>query len=207
MSDRTDKGWWLDDAEQIAQENPYSFWLPSKSVIGQLRPGSQVKLMFCFDSADPEAPRAERMWVTIRDVEQGIFEGSLDNEPKYMTQIALGDPVRFRARHIIDTDIEDPSAREFEQYFKRCFVTHRILEDGEKPRYAYREAPDREDDSGWRFLAGDESDDYMGDASNTSYIAVGKVLNLDRSLISIFDASTGRWSWNESEGLWEQVEV
>lgn len=207
MSDRMDTGWWLDDAERIARENPYSFWRPSKSVIGRLRPGSQAKLIFCFDSDDPEAPRAERMWVTIEENEQGIFKGALDNEPKYMTQIALGDPVQFHARHIIDTDIEDPSAREFEQYFKRCFVTHRILEDGEKPRYVYREAPDGEDDSGWRILTGDEIDDYMDDARNTSYIAVGKILNLDGSLISIFNEPTGQWSWNESKELWERVEA
>lgn len=206
MTDRTNKGWWLDDAYAIAEQAPYSFWIPSRSVVGQLKPGNQVKLIFCFDSEDPQTPRAERMWVDVDDISDGAFTGSLDNEPLYMTQLSLGDTVPFEARHIIDTDIEDPSARDFERYFKRCFVTHRILEDGEKPRYVYRESPDRDDDSGWRFLAGDESDEYMDDASNSSYIAVGKILNLDRSLVEIFDEPVGRWSWNESTASWQRIE-
>lgn len=196
---------WLDDADLIARENPYSFWLPSKAVLEQLRAGNHAKLIFCFDSDDPQAPRAERMWVTIKEVHSGIYNGSLDNEPEYISQLRLGDPVKFEARYVIDTDIEDPSAKEFEQYFKRCFVTHRIIEDGEKPRYVYREPPDNENDSGWRFFAGDESDEYGDDPSNISCIAVGKVLNRDRSLIEIFHETNGRWSWDERTASWHRI--
>ena len=44
-----------------------------------------------------------------------------------------------------------------------CFATDRILVDGEKVGYMYREEPaDGNDwDSGWRFTAGDESQEYM----------------------------------------------
>jgi hypothetical protein len=206
MTFQSKEKWWLDDARVIAHQNPYSFWLPSKSILERLMPGNHAKLIFRFDSDDPEAPKAERMWVAINEVKNGVFRGSLDNEPRYMTQIQLGDCVTFETRHVIDTDIPDPSAREFEQYLKRCFVTHRVLEDGQKPRYVYREAPDREDDSGWRYLAGDESDEYMDNAQNTFYIAVGKVLNLDRTLIEIFNEPEGRWSWSEATMTWQKVE-
>jgi uncharacterized protein YegJ (DUF2314 family) len=100
--------WWLDDARVIAQQHPYSFWLPSKSVLERLMPGNHAKLVFCFESDNAEAPRAERVWVMIEELDGGTFKGSLDNEPKYMTQIRPGDRVTFETRHIIDTDIPDP---------------------------------------------------------------------------------------------------
>lgn len=205
MSRSLAKGWWLDDARAIANENPYSFWLPSPEVVQRLAPGNQVKLIFAFESDDPEAPRAERMWVTVDAVSENEFRGTLDNQPEYMTGIGIGEAVTFSARHIINTDIDDPSTEAFERYFKRCFATHRIIEGDEKPGYAYREPPDRDDDSGWRFLVGDESDEYLDDAANTSCIAVGKVLNLDRTLVSIFDENAGSWLWRAPVNSWEKI--
>ena len=169
-----------------------------------MAPGNQVKLIFCFDSDEPDMPRAERMWVTVDEVASGSFKGTLDNEPKHMTQISIGDAVQFKACHIINTDIDDPTAESFERYFKRCFVTQRILEGGEKPGYVYREPPERDDDSGWRFLVGDESDEYVNDSSNTLYVAVGAVLNLDLTLIEIFEEQEGWWTWNDFSGSWER---
>lgn len=46
-----------------------------------------------------------------------------------------------------------------------CFAKDRILVDGCKVGYMYREEPDVDcemADSGWRFTAGDESEEYMG---------------------------------------------
>ena len=40
-----------------------------------------------------------------------------------------------------------------------CFATDRITVDGKKVGYMYREDPDEDVDSGWRFMAGDEFDD------------------------------------------------
>ena len=41
-----------------------------------------------------------------------------------------------------------------------CFATDRITVDGMKVGYMYREEPDKDVDSGWRFFSGDESQDY-----------------------------------------------
>jgi hypothetical protein len=38
-----------------------------------------------------------------------------------------------------------------------CFATDEIMVRGRRVGYAYREAPDYAEDSGWRFMAGDES--------------------------------------------------
>lgn len=47
-----------------------------------------------------------------------------------------------------------------------CFATNRITVEGSKVGYCYREQPDGDWDSGWRFTAGDESEAYMDDPNN-----------------------------------------
>ena len=162
--------WELVDADAVAAENPYTFYKPSRDIIHKVAPGEVVKLIFRFESDDPEAPRAERMWVIVDEVTAtGEFKGRLDNTPKYITDLKAGDPILFRASHIIDTEHAEPDNL-VERYIKRCFVTQRILRDGERVGYLYREAPDRDDDSGWRVMAGDETDDYMDDSKNIAYV-------------------------------------
>lgn len=78
-----------------------------------------------------------------------------------------------------------------EKYSKRCYVTNRILRDGRRVGYLYREAPDRDGDSGWRFMANDESQDYMDNADNHAYVSLGAVLGLDDSFRELLDAAAG----------------
>jgi hypothetical protein len=49
-----------------------------------------------------------------------------------------------------------------------CFASDRITVDGKPVGFMYREEGDSDLDSGWRFLAGDESDDYLDDPANLS---------------------------------------
>ena len=42
-----------------------------------------------------------------------------------------------------------------------CFATDMITCDGEPVRFMYREPPDNEVDSGWRFTSGLETDQYL----------------------------------------------
>ncbi len=67
------RSWKLEDAQKIAEEFPYTFYKPSSEVVSQLQVGNQAKLIFEFKSDDPEAPRAERMWVENTDVKDGVF--------------------------------------------------------------------------------------------------------------------------------------
>ena len=67
----------------------------------------------------------------------------------------------------------------------QCLATNRILEDGAPVGYCYREAPCGEQDSGWRFTAGDESDDYMGDPSCTGVHTLEQIANRDPAILPI----------------------
>lgn len=183
--------WFLEDADLIAVENPYTFYKPSRGVIHKVAPGEVVKLIFRFESDDPTAPAAERMWVLVDEVTPtGSFRGRLDNEPRYIADIKAGDPVDFMACHIINTEHDDPDNL-VERYIKRCFVTSRVLDEGEPVGYLYREEPDQEDDSGWRITANSESDEYMENAENIAYVSLGAVLSKDDSFRELLDSPVG----------------
>ncbi|PCI70126.1 MAG: hypothetical protein COB38_07480 [Gammaproteobacteria bacterium] len=136
------RSWKLEDAQKVANEFPYTFHKPSKEVVSQLKAENQAKLIFEFESDDPEAPRAERMWVEITEVKNGMFSGYLDNDPNYIKDLKHKDPIEFRECHIIDTDLDDPVPSITDKYIKRCFVTNNILYEGKSVGYLYREDPD-----------------------------------------------------------------
>ena len=68
-----------------------------------------------------------------------------------------------------------------------CFATDRIMIDGRKIEYMYREAAVRDWDSGWRFFAGDESDEYLDNPSHTGIYEVNTVANHDPDIIPHLD--------------------
>ena len=66
-----------------------------------------------------------------------------------------------------------------------------MLEEGFKAVRIYREAPDCEDDSGWRTRSGTEDEDYMEDAENSASVSLGAVLNQADSLVARLDQPNG----------------
>lgn len=189
--------WYLENADLIAAEHKYTFFKSPRETIALVKPGEVVKLIFVFESDDPSAPRAERMWVVVDSIEaNGKFSGRLDNQPSWIKDLKLDDEVSFDASNIINTEHDDDDNL-VERYIKRCFVTNRILNDGARVGYLYREEPDNDRDSGWRFTANDESDEYMDDSKNISFVSVGAVLSRDESFIHLLDAPEGSsFAWD-----------
>ena len=72
-----------------------------------------------------------------------------------------------------------------------CIATDRITVDGEKVGYMYREQPDDSSDGGWRFFAGDESQDYINNPDNISIYDVNTIANYDPSIIKYLDSDIG----------------
>jgi hypothetical protein len=70
-------------------------------------------------------------------------------------------------------------------------ASDRIMVDGARVGFMYREASDRPEDSGWRFLAGDEDDAYMDNAANHGVYAVNTVANYDPEIIPFLEAPVG----------------
>lgn len=72
-----------------------------------------------------------------------------------------------------------------------CIATDRITVDGAPVGYMYREPPSNSGDSGWRFFAGDESDDYVNDAANLEIYDVNTIANYDRDVIPLLSSLIG----------------
>ena len=72
-----------------------------------------------------------------------------------------------------------------------CFATDRITVEGYPVGYMYRENPDHPTDSGWRFLAGDESQAYISNPDNLALYDVNIIANYDHEIIPMLDAPRG----------------
>jgi hypothetical protein len=52
----------------------------------------------------------------------------------------------------------------------------------------YREEPDGDWDTGWRFFSGYESDDYVNDPDNLEIYQVNTIANYDPDIIPFLDS-------------------
>ena len=68
-----------------------------------------------------------------------------------------------------------------------CLATDRILVEGAAVGYCYREEPAGEWDSGWRFTAGDESDEYMDDPRHSDVYTLNCVANYDIDILPVLE--------------------
>lgn len=75
--------------------------------------------------------------------------------------------------------------------FGACLATDRIVVDGASVGYMYRENGNNEADSGWRFFAGDENDEYMANPERHGVYAVNTVANYDPDIIPFLNSPVG----------------
>lgn len=193
----------IDDPQPIAAGAPYTYYLPSENELLSLTSGDQVKLLFRAIPPGPEFA-VERMWVTITMTDGTNLVGKLDNVPRDMPQIRLGDVVSFRLSDIIDIEWSTerssppPSIPPRRWYWDRCLVDRCVLDDGAKVHFIYREEPDMAEesdeypDSGWR-IRGDwrGATDEEVDDRELAYVALGAVLNRDDSWLAFIDKPIG----------------
>jgi hypothetical protein len=72
-----------------------------------------------------------------------------------------------------------------------CLATDRISVDGSRVGYMYRVPPQDDVDSGWRFMAGDESDAYMDDAGNQGVYTLNAIANIDPDIVAHLQEPVG----------------
>jgi hypothetical protein len=72
-----------------------------------------------------------------------------------------------------------------------CYASDRITVDGLPVGYLYREEPENEIDSGWRFFSGDESQDYADNPDNFAIYDVNTICNYDAAVIPLLDSPYG----------------
>lgn len=73
-----------------------------------------------------------------------------------------------------------------------CFASDKITKEGFKVGYMYREKPDaNRPDSGWRFMAGNEDDDYINNSNNVHIFAINTICNYDNDIIPYLKSEIG----------------
>jgi hypothetical protein len=81
--------------------------------------------------------------------------------------------------------------RPLAQGYGGCFATDKITVEGYPVKFMYKEEPDKDIDSGWRFMSGYEDDDYMDNPDNHAIYDVNTIANYDPSIIAFLDAPIG----------------
>ena len=86
-----------------------------------------------------------------------------------------------------------------------CIATNRITVEGCKVGYCYREKPDGDWDSGWRFTAGDESDEYMDDPNNAGIYGLNSICNDDPDIIPLLHTPAPCAFERDENGVFQQI--
>ena len=71
--------------------------------------------------------------------------------------------------------------------------------------YCYREEPDGGWDSGWRFTAGDESDEYMDDPNNAGIYKLNTICNDDPDIIPLLNTPAPCAFERDENGVFQQI--
>jgi hypothetical protein len=87
-----------------------------------------------------------------------------------------------------------------------CFATDRIMVEGKKIGFMYRQKPDNVTDSGWRFFSGiNEDDEYTNNTRNLGIYDLNTVTNYDESIIPFLESAVGSVYERIDEGVWQTV--
>ncbi len=179
--------WELENVEEKAKENPDRFFIPTIQERKSQKIGDVVRLHFILTEKEPELPRAERIWVKILEISNdgNNFKGYLTNQPRYIKGLKAGDIISFLISNIaqVITKKTDPGWVECGE--KKALISENCFKQGGIIRFIYREKPDRDEDSGWRFLSAEESNAEMNDPGNVRLCNVYWLLDRDPTLLEV----------------------
>ena len=71
------------------------------------------------------------------------------------------------------------------------YVSDKITVDSMKVGFMYREKPFDKDDSGWRFLSGTETEEYLDDTTNSMIFDINTVANYDQAILPYLKSKIG----------------
>ena len=86
-----------------------------------------------------------------------------------------------------------------------CIATNRITVEGFKVGYCYREEPDSDWDSDWRFTAGDESEAYMDDPNNAGIYKLNTICNDDPEIIPLLNTPAPCAFERDESGVFQPI--
>lgn len=82
-----------------------------------------------------------------------------------------------------------------------CVVTDRVLVEGFNISVMIREESVDSSDSGWRFFAGNEDDDYVENRSNFGTVDLNLASNYSQDIVPLLDSPVGSFIVREDDGV------
>ncbi len=102
-------------------------------------------------------------------------------------------------------DVPEGRKHTEEEVKKYAFVSRRALE-ADHIGYCYRDYPETNIDSGWRFLYGDEDEDYLDNPTNSEAIYPEDILSINPALEVILSAPINmEFEWNDESQSYEEI--
>jgi hypothetical protein len=189
----------LQNVAEVHARYPRTFSIPRSELRSSLRGRDLVKLIFLVDGEG--CPEAERMWVQVTSVSNGMYEGRLDNMPSALSELRPGAIVRFGPEHVAALEEQDPAALAAIDPMRVAVVSRRVWDDDEFPRRLERHPIPDPEFTGWFVLAGDESDQFKADRNNFLPLRNGQLFERFRVLDSAIDGGPegSVWVWSDAE--------
>ena len=200
--------WTLENIVKTAAKNPESFFIPNELERRSQKVGAMVRLHFTILKRKDTDPHAERMWVEIfQSMEKNrTYKGYLTNQPAIIKGLKIGDTVEFGPEHIAQTIIKQNDPRWIDSAEKNAILSEMVRSKGKPIRFMYREAPDNEEDSGWRMFSGEEDDEYANNASNMKLVNVGYLLDKDPTLLQPLKSKADvAFERTERDAPWQKI--
>jgi Uncharacterized protein conserved in bacteria len=99
-------------------------------------------------------------------------------------------------------EVPESRAEKVRQY---AIVSKRALET-DHIGYCYRETPENNIDSGWRFLYGDEDDEYLSNPTNNEAVYPDDMLSINPSIDVILSAPVNtEFEWDDELEAYVEV--
>lgn len=191
----------LGNGELLHQQNPRTFFIPSRVEREAVQPGALVKLLFEIVDPRDHMPAAERMWVEVVESRGGRYVGRLENQPEALRSVGLGSTVEFGPEHIICLTETWPLGQ------LNAVVSRRSHVEDLRPRYVCRDEPLSPTDSGWQVLVGDETHDELDDTSNVLLQPLGFLSDRWPGIRLVFEAGEvgSEWVWDDARASYVRM--
>jgi len=187
--------------ENVAEQNrlhPRTFLKPSMEDIRLLKVGACVNLIFLLNQNKKNACRAEKMWVIITKINNGIFYGQLDNEPYYLKTIKKGDIIPFTADNI--AKISYGTSYTFDLN-KIAVITNRALDRRQINWLLITDDITNDQYSGWQLFYGDEDGDYLAESKNSTIVPLKHILSFEPLLEFVFGQDGNAYEYSKQKNV------
>lgn len=87
----------------------------------------------------------------------------------------------------------------------RCIAAQTVSEEGRPIGFMYREEPVFEQDSGWRFFSGDETDEYTADPENFGVYSISEITRNHPAVSEFLNLPAGSAWEADEEGVFQSV--